>query len=106
VVQDLRGANIPSGSMGTLNFGADGTVSGRSFCNSFRGNYTLTGEGLSISLLATTLMGCAPEIMASETVFTDLLARVQRFAIERDGALILEDSEGRAMGARREPSGL
>ena len=42
----------------TLNFGLDGRVSGKAFCNTFSGGYTLTGEGLTFEGLAATMMAC------------------------------------------------
>jgi heat shock protein HslJ len=101
VVRDINGAGIADGSRGTLNFSSDGVVSGRSFCNTYQGNYTLTGETLSISLTASTLMGCAPLLMNQEKLFLDLLATVRRFEIGPGGALILRTGEERTITARR-----
>ena len=102
VVEDInRGGNV-AGSRGTLNFAPDGSVSGKSFCNSYRGTYTLTGETLSISPGISTLMACVPEsLMNQEKLFTTLLAAVRRFEMTSDGALILHAGDGRTIRARR-----
>jgi uncharacterized lipoprotein YbaY/heat shock protein HslJ len=102
VIEDLNGRGIVDSSRGTLNFTADGAVSGRSFCNSYSGKYTLTGETLSISMVASTLMACAPALMNQEKLFTDVMAGVRRFEIGADGDLVLHSSDGRTIRARRE----
>jgi heat shock protein HslJ len=85
---------------GTLNFGKDGRVTGRSFCNNYGGNYTLTGEGLSIELKMSTLMACLPEVATQEKLFTELLEGAQRFEIDSNGTLVLH-SGNRTLKARR-----
>ena len=102
VVGDLDGSAIIDRSRGTLNFGADGTLGGRSFCNTYQGTYALTGESLTIGLTASTLMACEPALMDQETRFTNLLARVQRFEVDPTGALILHTSDPGTITARRE----
>jgi heat shock protein HslJ len=101
-VENLNGRAIAGSSRGTLIFAPDGVLSGRSFCNSYRGRYALTGEGLTISLGASTLMGCPPEIMDQEKLFTDLLAAVRRFEAGAGGALILHTGDGRYIRLRRQ----
>jgi heat shock protein HslJ len=101
VVEDVNGGGILAGSRGTLHFGSDGSISGRSFCNAYSGSYTLTGEGLSITLAASTRMACTPPLMDQEKVFTDLLADVRRFEVGADGALILHTDDGRTIRAGR-----
>jgi heat shock protein HslJ len=101
-VEDISGQGIVDGAQATLNFAPDGSVSGRSFCNTFRGNYTLTGESLSITLGASTLMACAPALMNQETLFVNMLADVRRFEMGSDGVLTLHTNDGRTITARRE----
>jgi heat shock protein HslJ len=101
VVVDIGGAGVADGMRATMNFAADGALSGRSFCNSYRGAYILTGEGLSITLTASTLMGCAPAVMSQETLFTGLLADVRRSEIGADRALTLHTAGRGAITARR-----
>src|SRR5690606_23164902 len=63
VVEDLRGGGIVERSRITLNFGADGRIAGRASCNGYTAAYALTGEGLTISKAAATMMACAPALM-------------------------------------------
>jgi heat shock protein HslJ/uncharacterized lipoprotein YbaY len=102
VVEDIARAGIIDRSRVTLNFDTDGRLRGRASCNSYLGTYVLTGETLTLSPAATTSMACAPSLMDQETTFLDLLARVQRFEIDRTGALILHTDGGLTLLARRE----
>jgi heat shock protein HslJ len=86
----------------TLNFGANGQLSGQAFCNNYAGPYTLTGEGLSIKNLASTRRGCLPPLMDREGEFFSLLEQVQRFEIATDGSLILHTVDGQRLKAQRE----
>ena len=101
VVEDLRGAGAVDGSRATLRFTADGRISGRAWCNSYTAAYALTGEGLTISKAASTMMACEPALMRQERRLLDLLAQVRRFTIDADGALVLHAASGRAITARR-----
>lgn len=100
VVTEMDGKQVAEGMRGTLNFGKDGRVTGRSFCNNYGGNYTLTGEGLSIELKMSTLMACLPEVATQEKLFTELLEGAQRFEIDSNGTLVLH-SGNRTLKARR-----
>jgi heat shock protein HslJ len=101
VVEAINGAGLVERSRVTLQFGADGRVSGRSSCNSYGAEYALTGEGLSVSKAAGTMMACPPELMRQEALFLDLLQNVRRFDLSPDGALILETDDRRTLTARR-----
>jgi heat shock protein HslJ/uncharacterized lipoprotein YbaY len=101
VVEDLNGTGLIDQSRMTLLFGPEGHLSGRASCNSFMGQYTLTGEGLTLSKAATTLMACPPSLMQQETKFLTLLQDVQRFEISPNGLLVLHTADGRTLTARR-----
>mgnify|MGYP001265833116 CR=1 FL=1 len=101
VVEDLNGGGIIDRSRVTLNFDADGRVFGNASCNTYNGGYVLTGEGLTLSRAATTMMACAPALMTQESRFFELLERVERFEISPDGALILHTDDLRTIAARR-----
>ena len=102
VVEDLNGGGIIDRSRITLNFGADGRISGRASCNQYTGGYTLTGESLTLSQAATTRMACEPSLMNQEDKFLELLRNTRRFTLNPDGALILHTGDGRTITARRE----
>ena len=100
-VEDINGNGIIDRSRVTLNFSADRRVSGKASCNAYTGEYTLTGEGLTISKTVSTMMACAPALMGQEDLFLDVLKNVQRFTLTPDGALILHTGDRRTITARR-----
>ena len=105
VVQRISGVPLADRSRVTLNFGADGRVSGNSSCNSYSGRYTLSGEGLTIGQTAGTMMACiAAAMMTQEKAFLDVLRGVQRFDVRSDGTLVLHTSDTRTIEAREQPA--
>ena len=103
VAQDIAGAPAAGDVPITLQFGADGRASGRGGCNGYGGPYTLFGDALSFGPLAATKMACAPEAMDQEQRYFDTLAKVTRYAVADDGALLLETGEGTEIRLRRAP---
>jgi heat shock protein HslJ len=85
----------------TISFLPEGRVAGSGGCNRFIGDYTLTGESLSIGPLGVTMMACPEDQMATEQRFLDTVEAVNLFAIGNDGALVLLADERPAMVARR-----
>lgn len=71
-----------------------GKVSGNSGCNTFTGTYTLDGEKITISQLATTMMACGDIQMALETAFTTAMSKVATWSISGD-TLELKTAEGK-----------
>jgi putative lipoprotein len=100
-VVKLNGVDVPKGARATLNFGANAVLSGRSFCNSFSGTYALSGQSLSLSPKASTLMACAPDVANLEKVLMQMLADVQRFEMSEFGTLTLRTSDLRTITASR-----
>ncbi len=100
-VDELGGAALVKDSKVTLNFGADGKLSGSSSCNRFMSSYKLSGEGLTISQGAGSMMACEQPLMDQERAFLALLAEVKQFGFTEDGALLLKAADGRAIRARR-----
>jgi heat shock protein HslJ len=100
-VAEIGGSAIVKDSTVTLNFGADGMLSGSSSCNRFMTGYTLSGEGLSIQQAAGSMMMCEEPLMAQEGKFLALLATVNRFEIAPDGALHLKTADGQSIRATR-----
>lgn len=101
VVEDIDGRGIIDRSRVTLNFGADGRLWGRASCNAYQGDYTLTGESLTLALSATTMMACAPALMDQESKVFALLARVHAFELDSTGALLLKIDDKPVLLARR-----
>jgi heat shock protein HslJ len=100
-VDEFDGKTPVQDSKITLNFGADGSLSGSTSCNRLVTTYTLTGEGLAIAQGAGTMMACDAPIMEQEQAVLALLAAVNGFGIADDGALLLKIADGRTIRARR-----
>jgi len=100
-VVKINGMDIPAGARGTLTFGANAVLSGRSFCNSFTGTYVLSGTSLSLSPRTSTLMACPPEVANFEKQFVEMLGDVQRFEMSEFGTLTLRTSDLRTITASK-----
>jgi heat shock protein HslJ len=100
-VDEFDGKTPVKDSKITLNFGADGSLSGSTSCNRLATTYTLSGEGLSIAQGAGTMMACDAPVMEQEQAILALLAGVNAFGVADDGALLLKTADGRAIRARR-----
>ncbi len=68
-----------------------GTVSGSGGCNRFNGGFTLEGDQLRFSKMASTMMACA-DGMEQEGRFLKDLGRVARYRITGDQLELLDDS--------------
>ncbi|NTV37583.1 MAG: META domain-containing protein, partial [Anaerolineales bacterium] len=75
-----------TGSEVTLNFGADGQVSGSAGCNRYTGPYQSEGGNLKVGELATSRMMCpSPEgVMEQETRYLAALQNAATYSIWRD----------------------
>jgi heat shock protein HslJ len=86
---------IPDSTL-TIHF-EDGQVSGNGGCNSYGGEYRVSGDKLKLEKLMSTLMACAdPAMMEQETIFMQALGDAQRFDIA-DGRLQVYGSDGEAL---------
>jgi len=73
----------------TIEFGADGSVSGFAACNTFSGRFTTEGDQLTLGPLASTKIGCERPASAVESAYLGALTGVTTWAIEGDGRLLL-----------------
>jgi len=71
-------------------------VSGTDGCNRLIGAFQLAGEELSFSRLASTQMACLAEVMAFERRYSEALAQVRRWSIDKRN-LLLQDAAGRTL---------
>lgn len=94
VVESIDGEGMVDDTRATINFLADDRIAGRASCNRFMGGYEVTGEGLGISRLASTMMACQPEVLAQERRFMGSLEQVRSADFNADGALVLTTTEG------------
>lgn len=102
VVEDVSGAGIVDRSRVTMKFAPDGQLSGKAGCNGYGAGYDMTKDRLKVGPIRATRMACAPALMAQEAAFLDVLGAVAVFRLRSDGALVLSDSAGRTILARRE----
>ena len=73
----------------TMDFAADGTLSGTTGCNQFNGTYTVDGSKLTVSPLRMTLMLCEGPIGDGEALFSPAIQGATSWAIDADGNLLL-----------------
>jgi heat shock protein HslJ len=82
----------PAGSAdSTVEFRADGTVTGNGGCNGYQGGVTLDGNAIEFGMLATTRMMCAPPVSGQEIVFLEALG-MARSGEQSDDILELFDA--------------
>ncbi len=83
-VEDVASGGIIDSSNLTLTFGEDGRINGSSGCNSYMGDYSVNGDELELSQLASTMMACPPAIMDLERKFLDVLGGAEEYSIDPD----------------------
>jgi len=86
--------SLVGGSTISLQFGAEGTVSGNATCNTYNGSFT-SGEGtLTVGPLATTRMACqSDELNAQEAQYLAALQNSATYDIS-NGSLTIRDGGG------------
>ena len=89
ILADMGGTADLARLVPTLEFGADGTVSGFAGCNTFTGSYTLSGYALTLGPLATTRIGCQRPASAVEAEYLTALSGTTTWAAGDDGQLVL-----------------
>lgn len=100
-VDSIGGKAVVEGSKVTITFEGD-RVFGSASCNRFNGGFKLTGESLTISDVASTMMICVePDVGDQEHRFFDALTGVTGFEIADDGALMLRSGAGPLVVAHR-----
>ena len=90
LVRTIGGTATLPDAPATMTFAADGTVSGASGCNQFSGGYTVDGDKLTVTQLASTMMACEPEKMAQEQAFTSALTSATSYSISELGELTIQ----------------
>jgi len=103
-IQSIGDADVVAGTQPTIEFrieDGEARFAGLASCNRYMGRFELSGEGLSLSPAASTLMACADEAQAlQERRLTGLLSEVYGFGIDEDGRLILRAGGGAIIAAR------
>jgi heat shock protein HslJ len=99
-VIQLNGAPVLPGSTPSLNFGADGRLSGNSSCNRFGAAYSVDGPKLSVSQGMGTQMACAAPLMQQEQLFLSIITGGTRWSID-DGQLSITGANQSSLRALR-----
>ena len=101
---DIDGKPVGSSAV-NLMFGSDGKVGGKSACNNYSVNYTLTGSDLHIYPgMVGTRMACSPPVMAQEEQFRTLLSDANSAVVKNDGTLSVTGPNGRSLRFQRAPT--
>ena len=87
--------SVIAGTQMDIQFGKDGTVSGKSGCNTYNGPYTVNGNQIKIGPLASTMMACGDPagIMDQEQQYLTALGTAATYQIENN-VLELRTSDG------------
>ena len=87
----------PPGRPAELQLAADqDRVSGSGGCNRLIGGFQLSGERIRFSRLGSTQMACPPAVMAFERRYSEALAQVRRWSLDKR-SLLLQDARGRTL---------
>lgn len=81
-LEDLAGAGVVDNVEATLEFGADGRVTGNGSCNGFGGRATVTGAAIEFGPLVSTRKACPEAIMNQETNYMSALEKAERFELK------------------------
>lgn len=100
-IEDIAGAGVIDRSHATLRFLPDGRLAGSASCNRILGSYESEGQQLTIKQVGATMIACPEALMNQERKLLDLLPRVQSYAIDHNGALMLKTAQGKTILARR-----
>lgn len=94
-VNDGRGGvrSLVAGTSISATFDEDGSVSGSSGCNRYRGRYRTDGAAIAIGPLATTRMACPRPEMDQEAAYLAALERATTFRIDGDTLELRGDGE-------------
>lgn len=77
----------------SINFGADGQLSGNVGCNSFGGKYEVSGETIKFGQFMTTLMACMDTIGEQESAVLAVFVNTAPFALTGD-TLTITSADG------------
>lgn len=75
-------------------------ISGKAVCNSYQGKFSLSGDHLSFSEIASTKMMCEPGIMDLENAFFEALQLSKDWKIDNN-RLMLYDESGQKLASFR-----
>ncbi len=85
----------------TIVFTDEGRAAGSTGCNRWSGEWTLTGESLTLGRIASTRRACRGPVGEQEVRLLRALEAVRGFKVEQGGALVLTGPRGDELVARR-----
>ncbi|WP_236621019.1 META domain-containing protein [Rhodopirellula sallentina] len=94
LAEDIMGNGVIDRAQTTLEVTADGSVSGSTAVNRYRGQATIDGNAITFGPLISTRRAGPPAMMNQESRFTEALSQVTGYRIDSDGLLYLTDGDG------------
>ena len=104
-IRSIAGESVPEGARAALNFSADGMLTGSAGCNSLSGGYGLSGDRLTASQLAVTMMACPEPLMSLERKMLEILDGEAAVSINANGLLSVAAASGDAIVAEAAEAG-
>lgn len=99
VLDRLNGAALVPGTTITAEFKEDGTVGGSAGCNSYSGQYSISGNNIQFAeSLASTMMACLQPVMDQESAYFEALGAAKTFTIKGD-QLTFNDEGGKELAS-------
>jgi heat shock protein HslJ len=86
-----------SGINTNLDFGKDGKVNGNLGCNSFSGNYQVTGGNIGFSMMISTMMACVGPQMAQEDAGRNIMDGTVRYSLAGNKLMLVTASGANAI---------
>lgn len=94
-VTEVDGSPVLEEAPATLEFGADGTLSGTTGCNSYTTGFEVDGDQLVVGEIAVTAMACLGEVSDQEAAFLAVLGDEPTFElVDATLQLVLEGASG------------
>ncbi|WP_186757578.1 META domain-containing protein [Echinicola salinicaeni] len=92
VLSSLMGGGLDmfSGALPSLNFSENGGLTGSTGCNSFNGNFQLSGTGINLDPGAMTRKACPGD---GENQFLSALKNVSKFKVAQDKLTLLDGAQ-------------
>ncbi|TGN38711.1 META domain-containing protein [Marinobacter confluentis] len=89
VVATIGDRGVIDKSRATIEFLPEGRIAGNGSCNQYTGTWSLNGETLEVSRLASTRKACEPALMDQEDRFLRQLEAANAFDISREADLVI-----------------
>lgn len=101
VVEEISGQGVVDASRATLQFGADGRLSGNASCNQYGTQFSLEGDRLVLGPIVATRRACAMDLMDQEKLFFEVMNSAGQVKFGPGGVLTITAENGLFLTARR-----